>query len=100
MMIEHIHKPISRVARLDGIVSRGVLLGIGDINVGAHTLNVERSEVTRNALVIEGIFVELHLFEGRVKDVDPSAAEISGQDESLSINLGNSRALVDSAVLR
>jgi len=49
------------------IVTRGVLLGIGDEEGSADVLHVEGSESARNALGFEGVFIEAHALESGVR---------------------------------
>src|SRR5258708_3192996 len=95
----------------DGVVPRGVLLGIGDEERASNVLNVEGSETAGDAFCtmivaaaitvavgIEGIFAEVHALEVGVVDLDFGGAEIGDVEEAVPVDLGGSHAFVDRAV--
>src|SRR5260370_4877667 len=95
----------------DGVVPRGVLLGIGDEERAADVLNVEGRETAGDAfrttivalaitvaVGIEGIFADVHALEVRVVDLDLGGAEIGDVEEAVPVDLGGSHALVDRSV--
>ena len=54
MRAENGDEPEPRTAHW--VMLGGVLLGIGYVDVGSNGLDVKRSEVTRNAIIIESFF--------------------------------------------
>jgi len=82
----------------DRVVTRRVLLGIGDEEGSADVLHVEGSEAARNALCFESIFIKVHAIESGVVDFDFGGAEIGDVEETLAVDVGGSHAFVDRAV--
>src|ERR1700682_1141770 len=82
----------------DIVMSRGVLLGVGDEERAANVLHVEGREAARKPLVFEGLFAEVHALEVRVIDLDFGGAEIRDVEEAVPVDLGGSHAFVDPAV--
>src|SRR5467141_3492040 len=81
-----------------GIVTRGVLLGIGDEEGSADVLHVEGSESARNALGFEGVFIEAHALESGVVDFDFGGAEIRYVEKFVAVDFAGGCAFVDGTI--
>src|ERR1700688_2693785 len=95
MTVEDIHEAVAWLAWLHRIVPGRILLGIGYVNVGSDPLNIERREVTGNAIVFKQLLRKVDRFERCVEQVDPTAAEIGRQDKFVSIDFRDGRSLIN-----
>src|ERR1700722_7839851 len=61
------------------VLVQGVLLGVGDIQLAAHVLDVERGETSGDRRVGERTGFERDGRELRVEDIDSALAEVGGE---------------------
>src|SRR5262249_20166495 len=92
--VEDIDEPVARP--LDVVLPVGVLLGVGDVELAAQILDVERGEAGRDGRVGEGAG-EAGRGEGLVEDGDPATVGIGGVQEVRRAALTNGETLVDGA---
>src|SRR5438105_7117899 len=86
------------------VVLGGILLGIRHVDIRSDSLHIERSKAISDSVVVESIVVigahPADLLEVGVKNINPAAAKIRGQDESVSIDLSDGRTFVDCSIGR
>jgi hypothetical protein len=82
----------------DGVVPRGVLLGVSDEERAADILNVKRSEPARNALGFEGIFIEMHSLKVGVVNFHLGGTEIGDVEKFFAVYVGGRGAFIDGAI--
>src|SRR5262249_31395437 len=97
-----VHEPLAH-AGYRAAVPRGVLLGVGDVQLAAQVLDVERGEPRGEVAVgerAEPVDAEGDLVELAVEDVDLAVVEVGGVQEVRRADVGRGQAGVDGPVGR